>query len=121
MSPLTIPARSGRFLARPFATRASNILVCQIGSFKACAMNKKRHSKTAAREAAKTRALINDLVRIVQILEDAIKAEEELAGVFDPLEAQYPMHARKLAARRNNLMETIAALSSPAKTAPYKK
>jgi hypothetical protein len=36
----------------------------------------------ASQEAAKTRALINDLVRIVQILDDAIKAEEELAGVF---------------------------------------
>jgi hypothetical protein len=84
-------------------------------------MNKQRHSKTAAsREAAKTRALINDLVRIVQILDDAIQTEEELAGVFDPLQAQYPMHARKLAARRNNLMETIAALSSPEKTARKK-
>jgi hypothetical protein len=84
-------------------------------------MNQQRHSNTtASQEVAKTKALINDLFRIVQILDDAIKAEEELAEVFDPHQAQYPMHARKLAARRNNLMDTIAALSSPEKTA-YKK
>jgi hypothetical protein len=85
-------------------------------------MNKRRHSNTtASQEAAKTRALINDLVRIVQILDDAIKAEEELAGVFDPAEAKYPTHARKLAARRNNLIDTIATLSSREKTAPNEK
>ena len=85
-------------------------------------MNQKRHSKTtASQEAAKTRALINDLVRIVQILDDAIKSEEELAGVFDPAEAKYPTHARKLAARRNNLIDTIATLSSREKTAPNEK
>jgi hypothetical protein len=85
-------------------------------------MNKRRHSNTtASQEAAKTRALINDLVRIVQILDDAIKAEEELAGVFDPAQAKYPMHARKLAERRNNLIDTIGALSSREKTAPHEK
>ena len=84
-------------------------------------MNQQRHSKTTAQEAAKTRALINDLVRIVQILDDAIKSEEELAGVFDPAQAKYPMHARKLAARRKNLIDTIATLSSGEKTAPHEK
>ena len=85
-------------------------------------MNQQRHSKaTASQEAAKTRALINDLVHIVQILDDAIKAEEELAGVFDPAQAKYPMHARKLAARRKNLIDTIATLSSGEKTAPHEK
>jgi hypothetical protein len=85
-------------------------------------MNKQRHSSTtASQEAAKTKALINDLVRIVQILDDEIKAEEELAEVFDPHQAQYPMHARKLAARRNNLMDTIAPLGLREKTAPSEK
>jgi hypothetical protein len=84
--------------------------------------NRQRHSNTgASREKVKTRALINDLVRIVQILDEAIKAEEELAGVFDPLQAEYPMHARKLAARRKNLIDTIAALSSREKTGPLEK
>ena len=71
-------------------------------------MNQQRHFETiASREAAKTRALIADLDRILQILNDAIKAEEKLAGVFDPLQAQYSMH---VAARRDNLADTIAAL-----------
>jgi hypothetical protein len=84
-------------------------------------MNKRRHSNTTtSQEAAKTTALINDLVHVVQI-DDAIKAEEELAGVFDPAQAKYPMHARKLAERRNNLIDTIAALSSREKTAPHEK
>ncbi len=85
-------------------------------------MTKRRHSKTTtSREAAKTRALINDLVRVIQILDVAIKAEEELAGVFDPLQAEYPMHARELAARRNNLIDTLAALSSREETGPSEK
>jgi septation ring formation regulator EzrA len=54
--------------------------------------------------------LIADLDRIVQILNDAIKAEEKLVGVVDPLQAQYSMHARELAARRDNLADTIAEL-----------
>jgi septation ring formation regulator EzrA len=74
-------------------------------------MSQQRHSETtASREAAKTRALIADLDRIVQILNDAIKAEEKLVGVVDPLQAQYSMHARELAARRDNLADTIAEL-----------
>ena len=96
--------------------------MCQIKSFWAYAMDRQRHSNTgASREKVKTRALINDLVRIVQILDDAIKAEEELVGVFDPLQAEYPMHARKLAARRDNLIDTIAALSSRKKTGSLEK
>ena len=76
-------------------------------------MNQPRHFETAAtREATKTKALIADLDRIVQILNDAIKAEEELAGVYDPLQAQYSMHVRELAARRDNLADTIAALEN---------
>ena len=74
-------------------------------------MSHRRHFETTtSRVAAKTRALIADLDRIVQILNDAIKAEEKLAGVFDPLQAQYSMHARELAARRDNLADTIAML-----------
>jgi len=54
--------------------------------------------------------LIDDLDRIVQILNSAIANEEQRAGIFDPLEAAYPMHARELLARRDNLTDTIAAL-----------
>jgi septation ring formation regulator EzrA len=54
--------------------------------------------------------LIADIERIVQILDGDIAAEEEKAGVFDPSQAGYPSLARTLAARRDNLRETIAAL-----------
>jgi hypothetical protein len=64
---------------------------------------------TASRETAQTRTLIADLDRIVQILNSVIAAEEEQARIFDRFQAEYPMHARQLAARRDNLTDTIAA------------
>ena len=74
-------------------------------------MKHQRHFETAAsREAAQTRTLIADLDRIVQILNSDIAAEEGRAGVSDCFQAEYPMHARGLAARRDNLKDTIAAL-----------
>jgi hypothetical protein len=54
--------------------------------------------------------LISDLDRQVRILDHDIAAEEERARVFDPFNAAYPILARTLAARRDNLKETIAAL-----------
>jgi hypothetical protein len=67
-------------------------------------------SSTASREAVKTRVLIAHLDRIVQILNGDIAAEEEQAGIFDVFHPEYPMLARALAARRDNLTDTIAAL-----------
>jgi hypothetical protein len=67
-------------------------------------------SATPAREALQTRALIADIARIVQILDGDIAAEEEQARIFDPSQVEYPVLARTLAARRDNLMKTIAAL-----------
>jgi hypothetical protein len=75
-------------------------------------MKHQRHFGTAtpSREAVQTRSLIADIGRIVQILDTDIAAEEEQARVFDPSQAEYPMLARTMAARRDNLRETIAAL-----------
>jgi hypothetical protein len=75
-------------------------------------MKHQRHfgSATSPREAAQTRSLVADIDRIVQILDSDIAAEEEQARVFDPSQAEYPILARTLAARRDNLKETIAAL-----------
>ncbi len=75
-------------------------------------MKHQRHFGTpaASREAVQTRTLITDLERIVRILNDAIAAEEKRTGVFDRVQAEYPTHARELAARRDNLANTIAAL-----------
>jgi hypothetical protein len=55
-------------------------------------------------------ALASDLDRVVRILDRDIATEEELARVFDPFDAAYPILARTLTARRENLKDTIAAL-----------
>jgi hypothetical protein len=56
--------------------------------------------------------LITDLDRIVQILNCDITTEEERARISDHSDATYPMLAKMLAARRDNLRDTIAALES---------
>jgi hypothetical protein len=63
-----------------------------------------------SREVLQTRSLIADIDRVVQIIDSDIAAEEENASVFDKSQAEYPMLARTLAARRDNLRGTIAAL-----------
>ncbi len=64
----------------------------------------------ALKQAAKVRSLIGDLDRIVRILDSDIATEEERAGVSDPFNAAYPVLARMMTARRDNLKVTIAAL-----------
>jgi hypothetical protein len=65
---------------------------------------------TAAREALQTRGLITDINRVVQILDGDIAAEEEQARIFDRTRAEYPILARTMATRRDNLLNTITAL-----------
>jgi hypothetical protein len=76
------------------------------------AMKHKLHfgSATPAREALQTKTLIADISRIVQILEIEIAAEEERARIFDRFQVEYPMLARTMATRRDNLLNTISAL-----------
>jgi hypothetical protein len=66
--------------------------------------------RTPSHEVLQTRMLIADIDRVVRILDSDIAAEEQQAGVFDHRQAQYPMLARTLTTRRNNLQDTIAAL-----------
>ena len=75
-------------------------------------MKQQRHfgSATPAREALQTRELIADINRIVQILDGDIAAEEEQVHIFDRPRVDYPILARTLVARRDNLLGTIAAL-----------
>jgi len=75
-------------------------------------MKHQRHfgSATPARDALQTKELTADINRVVQILGSDIAAEEEQAGIFDRSRFDYPILARTLAARRNNLLGTIAAL-----------
>ena len=77
-------------------------------------MRSQRHfemrSETALREAAQIRTLIADLDRVIQILNCDIASEEERTRAFDRSDAKYPMLARTLTARRDNLKNTVAAL-----------
>jgi hypothetical protein len=55
-------------------------------------------SEAASREAAKIRAMIVDIVRIIGILDCDIATEEEGARVSSRSDAAYPILARMLAA-----------------------
>jgi hypothetical protein len=69
-----------------------------------------RPSDATSREAAQISKMIGDLDRLVRILDCDIAIEEERARVFDRSDAAYPVLARTLVARRDNLRDTIAAL-----------
>jgi hypothetical protein len=69
-----------------------------------------RASNVTSREAAQISKMISDLDRLVRILDCDIATEEERARVSDRSDAAYPILARVLAARRDNLRGTIAAL-----------
>jgi hypothetical protein len=76
-------------------------------------MKHQRHfdaGDAAARGAVQISKMISDLDRLVRILDCEIAAEEQRAHVFDRSDDAYPVLARMLAARRDNLMDTIAAL-----------
>ena len=55
-------------------------------------------------------ALIGNLDRRAQLLDQDIAAEEQRAGVLEVSHPAYPVLARTLTARRDNLRATIAAL-----------
>jgi septation ring formation regulator EzrA len=75
-------------------------------------MKHQRHFErtTSSREALQIGEFIADLDRIVRVLNSHIAAEEEQAHVIERSKPEYPMLARTLAARRDNLTATIAAL-----------
>jgi hypothetical protein len=76
-------------------------------------MNPKRHfdaSNVPQSEAIHIWKMIVDLDRTVQILSCDITTEEESAGISDRSDPSYPILARTLATRRDNLKDTVAAL-----------
>jgi hypothetical protein len=56
--------------------------------------------------------MIEDLRRVSQILDCDVRTEEERSQISDPSDPRYPILARSLAARRDNLKATIAALEA---------
>lgn len=67
-------------------------------------------SEKARREAEQIRTTIVDLDCTVQLLDCEIAAEELRTRMFRPADVAYPILAKSLAARRDNLHGTIAAL-----------
>ena len=61
-------------------------------------------------QAAVIQRMMDDLERTVQILTIYISTEEERVRVFDRSAPAYPILARTLMGRRDNLLVTIAAL-----------
>ena len=56
------------------------------------------------------RRLIEDLRRVVAILDAGIAEEEAQARILDPKRPEYPFLARALASRKANLESTMASL-----------
>jgi hypothetical protein len=76
-------------------------------------MKPKRHfdtPETAQFEAVQIWKMIVDLDRTVQLLDCDITTEEERVGISERSNAAYPVLARMLATRRDNLKDTTAAL-----------
>jgi hypothetical protein len=67
-------------------------------------------TQSARQEAALIKTMIIDLDRIVQLLNCDIAYEEERSRVSDRSDPAYPILARTLSARRDNLQVTISIL-----------
>jgi hypothetical protein len=102
-----------RLLRGPWHDTPDALRVCQNSSF--WSMQMKRPPRFDANERAMKQwgqitTVIADLDRVVQNLDCDIAFEEERVQIFDRADAAYPMLARTLATRRDNLRGTIAAL-----------
>jgi len=104
----------GKVLAIAEARGTQDRSACTKAEHGVSEMKHQRHfertSDVASRQADQIRALIANLERAVQILDCDIATEEDCAGVSDRTDAAYPILARTLAARRDNLKATAAAL-----------
>jgi hypothetical protein len=69
-----------------------------------------RKRDTTLRETEKLRTMIADLEQIVTVLEASLTSELERSRVKDPSDYAFPMSARALIARRDNLKTTITSL-----------
>jgi hypothetical protein len=74
--------------------------------------------ETSLKELAQIKTLITTLSRSVDLLSWDIDAEEERSRLRDLSDPAYPILARTLRARRDNLSTTIAALRDRVQNAP---
>jgi hypothetical protein len=75
-------------------------------------------SRSGAAGEHRLDALIADLWWRVRLMNTEILEEEARAGVFDALQPTYPLLARNLRTRRDNLVSTIAVLEQRAGPTP---
>ena len=72
----------------------------------------------ASRQTSQIRTMIEDLRRGVVLLDTDIEAIEAYERQVDPNNAAYPIAARTIKARRNNLIRTISLLEAKLSTLP---
>ena len=73
-------------------------------------MENRSHFGNAQREATQIGTMLSDLDRTIQLLECDIALYETNARVKDSAYFGYPIAARTMAARRDNLKMTVALL-----------
>ena len=73
---------------------------------------------TGATDKLQIATLIGNLSRTVEILTSDIAHEEARAGVCDLLDPTYPVLARSLRARRENIEVTIGSLEALVRETP---
>jgi hypothetical protein len=74
--------------------------------------------ESSGREASQLRSLIEDLKQGVILLEADITAVVKFERQADPTKSGYPIAARTMKARRDNLVRTILTLEEWSKAAP---
>jgi hypothetical protein len=74
---------------------------------------KEQEAAAALRQATRTRAMIANLELAISSLDASIEAELASARVRDPSHFGFPISARAMMARRENLTCTIAMLCKP--------
>jgi hypothetical protein len=67
--------------------------------------------ETASRQAEVIRSLISDLEHSIEVLRIDIGTEENRVRIFDKTDRRYPVLAKTLTARRENLTRTVATLA----------
>lgn len=68
-------------------------------------------NEAASRETAQIRTMIADFNRTLLVLDCEISTEEQRARVSDPTDIAYPILARVMRVRRENLKVTVGLLA----------
>ena len=72
---------------------------------------KQKENEIRQREAAQIRSMISSLNSTIASLDGSIAADLERSLIQDPQHCAFPISARTMIARRDNLKGTVAALS----------